>query len=62
MCSFIKKFYDDNKKKFYLHEKFSCQIEILLLNIIILLKIQRFSRFPGKVATLKLPKDINSLS
>ena len=45
MCFFIKKIYDDNKKKSYLYDKFLCQIEILLLNIIKLFKIPGFPGF-----------------
>ena len=37
MCFFIKKFYDDNKKKVIYMIDFLCQIKILLLNIFILL-------------------------
>ena len=38
-------------KKIYLNDRFLCQIEILLLNMLKLFKVLRFSRFQGKVAT-----------
>ena len=48
MCFFIKNFYDDNKKKYYLYDKFLRQIKILLLNMLKMSKGPGFSRFNSK--------------
>ena len=54
MCFLIKKVFDDEKKN-YLKDRLFCQIKILLLNILKLLKTPVFfliSQNPGFLATL----------
>ena len=44
MCFLINKIFDDDKK-LYLYDRFLCQTEILLLQMLQLLKIPGISRF-----------------
>ena len=54
MCFFIKKLYDDNKKKYYLYDRFFVSNQNCTTERNKFLKISGFSRFPGKAAFMMI--------